>query len=350
MTNTTRHSTPKQPQLDAVTRLGAAFLLSGMSLWRRYCAIGAKQLTLAMAAALQSRDDGASLQVLLDGFKRYWMEMATVVPVAAEQFATTLDDVDDLVLPQATARQQRSYLIQDKPVMLPTRVHDASQGLAVFSVAADTAQGVLDELTPGEQEQPLFTVLRLDGKHAALAIFIVDYRVSDLGAYHELGVALFVRPAQRPAAMPGMYVIELPVNGEFTRKAGEKIWGYPKKVEDLTLNYQTDRVDCIFCRRGQAASRAVMTLSFPRMGKDSSTAIPFYSYTLKEGRPHLTIFTRSGQGEGVQVGAGAFTLDLGATDDPLVKTLTRLGLPKPPIMHGWSEHMSGEFGIPRPLV
>lgn len=53
---------------------------------------------------------------------------------------------------------------------------------------------------------------------------LVDYRRGDLGAYHEVGLALLVRRAGRT----GPYVHQLPVTQTFTMEAGRELWGLPK--------------------------------------------------------------------------------------------------------------------------
>ncbi len=125
------------------------------------------------------------------------------------------------------------------------------------------------------------------------------------------------------------------------------IWGYPKSLAELAFTYEPKRVRCQF-GRGTKGKKHVMSLTFPRGGESASTEIPFYSYTLKENVPTFTVFTRSGRGEQSVAGGEGFALELGS-DDPLAQRLRSLGLPKPPVMHGWTEHMSGAFGIPHPL-
>ena len=344
---------------EELARTGAAGYLACSDLWRRSFGIGARFLEQAARSAYRGATDGGKTEAfeptLISAYQSYLSEMAGVLPLAMERFAVALAGPMRAPLPgDEQAPPVSTYEIQGKLVGLPARIQDAAQGIALFTVPADAAQAWLDESTPvseSESAQRPFKVLWLKENQTPLAIFMVDYRVSDLGAYHEVGVALFVTPATDPAAMPGMYIMELPVNGDFTREAGEKIWGYPKSLADLQFEYRTDRVDCELRRAKKGAKGSgeeVMKLTYTRYGTGSSTKIPLYSYTLKGGVPTFTIFTRSGQGEHSVAGGEGFSVELGKTD-PLAERLRSLGLPKAPIMQAWTEHMSGNFGVPHPL-
>jgi len=236
-----------------------------------------------------------------------------------------------------------SYLIEDKPVMLPARVEDASQGLAVYLVSKQPVQQILDA-DPG---QP-FKALNLGNDRTPLAIFIVDYRQSDLGSYHELGIAFFVAPRNDPLAI-GMYIRELPVDEQLSCNAGREIWGYPKTVQSLHFVYEPGSASCALIKSG--SDRPLLAITFERGGSESSHALPSYSYTMKRGMPHRTIFTRSGLNERIRLGGAGVKLVLdnhqavasgGVWQMLQASRLTNTT----PILHAWTEHMSGEFGTP----
>ena len=118
--------------------------------------------------------------------------------------------------------------------MLPVRIRDASQGLAVYRVGRKAVQAVLDE------ECSAFRAVDLGSDDTALEVFVVDYREGDLGSHRELGVNFFVTLKSQPYQAPGMYIKELPVDRRFTFTA-RKIWGYPKTLADLEFETWTRR-------------------------------------------------------------------------------------------------------------
>jgi hypothetical protein len=101
---------------------------------------------------------------------------------------------------------------------------DASRGFAFYWVGSDLAKRLLSK------EADQFQVLELGGR-CAVSLFFVDYRESDLGAYREFGLALYVTPRHAPLAL-GTWICNLPVSDPFARDAGVKIWGYPKVCYD----------------------------------------------------------------------------------------------------------------------
>ncbi|MBI2168037.1 MAG: acetoacetate decarboxylase family protein, partial [Actinobacteria bacterium] len=125
-----------------------------------------------------------------------------------------------------------SYEIQGRPVAIPVEVRDARQWAAQFLVPADAAQAVIGDT--GLQ------VARPFPGRAMLALAVVDYRDTDLDAYHEVAVSFVVRHHDAPAVAGegellrefwsgkvGAYIHQLPVDQTFTLEAGVLIWGFP---------------------------------------------------------------------------------------------------------------------------
>lgn len=86
-----------------------------------------------------------------------------------------------------------------------------------------------------------------------VAIGCIRYHASDLGAYDEVIVAVPAVPAADTAfavsnwlnllAPPhrkrvGQYILDIPVTSEFSRVAGNELWGYPKIVAPITHEFQ----------------------------------------------------------------------------------------------------------------
>jgi hypothetical protein len=301
---------------------------------------------------------GDMVSTIVNTYKHYAAELAIVPWLAAVRFEAELASGASRGAghrPGKTlAREEKpgTFARGGKSVTLPVSVRDAKHGLAIYAVPTAAGQRSVDE------DGKHFKVVELGRGQTPLAIFIIDQRDGDLGTYGEFGIAFFVTPRDEPWAMPGWYIKTSPVNDPFSRDAGNHLWSYRKTTEyDLAFTYEDDQhVRCTLSR----GPYRVLTISLPRGGSGSSTAIPWYTYTvgngtrLPEGMPHRTIFTHTGRGERVRAGGAGVKLEPGsATEnahDRLWKLVYDLGLTENshPFLHSWTEHLSGEFGSPSP--
>ena len=64
-------------------------------------------------------------------------------------------------------------------------------------------------------------------------VALVDYVTNPWGDYNEVNLGLLAHPAGQPERA-GAFVYRMPVDQEFTMKAGNTVLGLPKTVEDLT--------------------------------------------------------------------------------------------------------------------
>ncbi len=229
-----------------------------------------------------------------------------------------------------------TYDIQGRSVSIPCLVRDASSGVAIFSVPAAAAQ----KLIPGEALE----VVEMAPGEAQLVVGFVDYRDNDLGDYNEVMIVFLVRP-RRGALQEGTYIYKLPVNQSFTCEAGSKIWGFPKTVEKIDVEYSADHATCSLRMGGQH----VFTLRVPRvaMNEAAQPDMEMVTYTYIDGVAHAVPFTSGGKGTAMAMGGDGVELTLG--DHPIAVELRGLGLPKHAMMATWTEHMSGSFGAPRPI-
>ena len=231
-------------------------------------------------------------------------------------------------------RVEDAYDIQGRTVTLPAIVRDASSGNAIFLVPAAEAQQLVGDA---------FEVVEMAPGQTQLILGFVDYRDNDLGDYNEVMIIFMVRPRGADDEPPGTFIYKLPVNQHFTCEAGCRIWGFPKSVEQIDIDYRTDRVTCALVMEGQH----VFTLTVPRgtatdpEGPDMEMA----TYTYLDG-PTVVAFTTGGAAA-VSPGADGVRLVLGP--HPLASQLRSLGLPAPAMMSTWMEHMHGSFGAPRKL-
>jgi hypothetical protein len=227
-----------------------------------------------------------------------------------------------------------TYEIAGRTVTMPVVVRDASAGTAMFEVDAAAAQALL----PGDA----FTVVESSPGRSQLALATIDYRDNDLGDYHEVGVTLFVEP--RGGGEAGTFITHLPVDQEFTCAAGRGIWGFPKTVESIALDYADDSTVTTLSMDGAL----VLRLRLPRGGSDDMPVMDMVTYSDIGGVPHATAFGQGGAGSQVLVGGDGVELELGT--HPLADRLRTLGLPDAPVvMSTWTEHMQATFATPTPL-
>lgn len=237
----------------------------------------------------------------------------------------------------------QAYAIQGREVRLPVEVRDASSGAATYLVDAGAARRLVPEA---------FEVAEVWPGRALFSLAVIDYRDNDLGAYHEVSIAFFVRrrgERRGPLATIGdflrgrlpTYIRHLPVDGSFTRDAGETIWGFPKTVQRIDWQRRPERLTCTLTMDGQHA----LTLSLPAGGARALPERPLVTYSLIAGAPHATPFTSAAEGAGFHLGGADLTLG----DHPIADELRTLGLPKKALMTMWMERMRGRFEAAAPL-
>jgi hypothetical protein len=178
-----------------------------------------------------------------------------------------------------------------------------------------------------------------------LILGFVDYRDNDLGDYHEVMIVFMVRPKGADAGTDGTFIYKLPVDQSFTCEAGIKIWGFPKSVERIDIDYAQDRATCRLVMNGQA----VFTLTVPRAlaAPDEAPDLEMLTYTYGPDGAMVVPFTTGGTGTSVVAGPDGVELTLGT--HPIADELRGLGLPAPPLLSTWTEHMRGTFGAPHVL-
>ena len=128
-------------------------------------------------------------------------------------------------------------------IALPIQYHDASMFSAMWRVDAKRAAAVVPE--------PLEPWLLFGKAIAMLCVF--DYRKTTIGPYGELGLGVLARPRgtspswaraaidMRDERDAALYVTDLPVTTKNARAAGIELWGYPKYVADMQLEFAARR-------------------------------------------------------------------------------------------------------------
>jgi hypothetical protein len=111
--------------------------------------------------------------------------------------------------------------VQGKHVDLPVRVENASIAGAAWRAPRSAVDAQLEPYglrSAGRR-----------GKGLAMLLCVVYPEEFVLGAYDEVGIGVYASPMS--GTVPGgsgLFLLELPVTGAFTREAGREIWGLPK--------------------------------------------------------------------------------------------------------------------------
>ncbi len=224
--------------------------------------------------------------------------------------------------------------VQGRTITFPMEVEELRAATVLYSVPADAATRLL----PGDA----FEVVEVAPATAQLVVAACDYVRNPWGDYDELNLGFLARPAGAPDDVMGSFVYRMPVNQAFTCEAGNKVMGFPKTVEDLSVAYTDDAVTFRLAMGGQH----VLTLTLPRAAPLGAPArVEATSYSYLDGRPYgtdLSMDMGTGMVEPLDV-----VLELG--DSPVADELRSLGLPRLPDMATWGEGLSATFHLGQPV-
>jgi hypothetical protein len=302
------------------------------------------------------------LRDMASGYVNCLGELAAIAPSVAEKAAMELTR-SDAGLARAIGDEHAGpepdgeiFEVDGKPFAMPARVLDASQGWAMFFVDTKAANDAL-----GPDVRDILSAFDAGGGRTPLMIIGVDYRNSDFGVYPELVVALTVTVKDDPAGQLFNYYLAIVVTQQFTKEAARVAWGLEKTVAPrLEVRYAADNVlFAVHNAKGKAFS-----IRFPRFGDARSSDQPTFSISRRgagsERRTYWAMTTKSGSGEGTQIG-GSVQLEFGKPGDDL-----RLGADgksvglcemlrgfdiadRLPAANGWTERQTAVFGPPRLL-
>jgi len=312
--------------------------------------------------AMASVPPVALLRGLAGGYLNCLSELATIAPSVAEKAAMDLTRRSHAYLepyirdedagPEA---EGENFEVDGKPFAMPARVLDASQGWAMYFVGTEAANRSLGAASA------FVSAFDAGGGRTPLTIIGVDYRNSDFGCYPEFVVALTVTAKSDPTGQLFTYYLAIVVTQEFTKEAARVVWGLDKIASPkLTVRYAADKVLFgLSDKKGKALS-----IRFPRFGGGRSSDLPTFSISQRgEGREKRTYWamtTKSGSGEGTQIG-GSVRLQLGVAGDGeclcgddksvcLCETLRAFDFAdRLPAANGWTERQTAVFGAPRLL-
>ncbi len=219
--------------------------------------------------------------------------------------------------------------IQGRPITFPMEVTDFDAATLVFSVPAEAAQA----LFPGDA----FEVIATDGV-AQFVLAVCDYHENPWGDYLEINLGFLARPTGAADDVLGSFVYRMPVNQAFTCQAGNEVMGFPKTVEELSVDHVDGRVTFAMTDGGQP----VLSVSFPTvapMGEAGRVETGSYSYL--NGVPHETPLAMD-LGTGLLDPADVI-IELGT--GPVADELRSLGLPKAPDFGTWGTALTATFQL-----
>lgn len=234
------------------------------------------------------------------------------------------------------------YTIQGQEVTIPVEVRDASAHTASFLVPAPAAQDLIG-YSGLEVAEPL------PGR-AVCTLAFMRYLDSDLGPYHELAVAFLVRhKGMEPASaftksaevargFLGAFIHQLPVNQEFTREAGRRIWGFPKFLADIDLDLAGPIARCTLRHGSDVGLSLEVRPGVPIPARRSAVD----AYSCGDGVLRRTAWSMTPSG--VRARPGGATLVLG--DHPIAKELRSIGLPRRAAFSTRIDHLSMQFQAP----
>jgi hypothetical protein len=342
--------------------LGEAAFRFGAEAWGQWWMIVGRsfgrEAKRLVQGAMASAPPAQLLRGLASGYVNCLSELAAIAPSVAEKTAMDLTRRSHAHLEPyigvegARLKAEDEYFeVNGKPFAMPARVLDASQGWAMYFVRTEMANRALGKANE------FVSAFDAGGGRTPLTIIGVDYRNSDFGRYPEFVVALTVTANRDPARQLFTYYLAILVTQEFTKEAARVVWGLDKMLcPELAVRYAADKVLFgLSDKQGKALS-----ISFPRFGAGRSSDMPIFSVSQRGERAYWALTTKSGSGEGTQIG-GSVKLQLGVAGGGeclcgdgksacLCETLRAFDIAdRLPAANGWTERQTAVFGPPRLL-
>lgn len=232
------------------------------------------------------------------------------------------------------------HTIAGTVLTMPVRIRKADVHTAMFSVAADDAQRLIDysglqvcEFRPGR---------------AVVTLMLARYLDGDLGRYHEFGTCVMVNPAGsdarglRALGDAAAFIHHLPVDQSFTLEAGRTIWGFPKIMADFIVHESNPF--SFEVREGGALIAGMEFghgLPVPSLGRSQVLK----TYSCADGVTREIPWEM--KNSHIRFRPGGARLRLG--EHPYAKELAALGLPKRPMVSGSVGNVEMTFGDAHPL-
>jgi len=239
---------------------------------------------------------------------------------------------------------ESNYTIDGKAISFPVIVSDASMLMNGFLVNAKAAQAML--------EGTGFQVVEMFPGKAILQLLAIDYKENHLGNYNEGAIIFPVLTPGEKKPFPffgalrrmgngtmGNFVYRMPVDQEFTTHAGRFIWGFPKWVSRIDIEFGPHIARGTFSDEDEL----VYSIAAKTGGNSASKEQRAASLAIRDGKAWKTYGTTSNSG--LTFSLGGETPKIGDSH-PLAKELRTLGLPKKPMFTVSVESTRMTFGQP----
>ena len=228
-------------------------------------------------------------------------------------------------------------------IRFPMVVEEMRSATLTFTVPIGPARGLL----PGDA----FEVLEVAPDRAMLVIALCDYVRNPWGDYDEVNLGLLVHPVGRPEAA-GAFQWRMPVDQEFTCKAGNLVMGLPKTVEDLTFDYSggpgegTVTVRLVTSDEPEGSTTLLVRLPRPSVEGVDAAVESATTYSYLDGVP-MSLGLEM-ELPPVVVDPSEVEIELG--HGALAEELRSLGLPAAADLALWGEGLGATFQVPRPIA
>ena len=239
---------------------------------------------------------------------------------------------------------ESNYTIDGTEVSFPVVVSDASMLMNGFLVNAKAAQAML--------EGTGFRVVELFPGKAILQLLAVDYKQNDLGDYNEGAIIFPVLAPGEKKPFPlfgtmkrmgngtmGNFVYRMPVDQEYTTHAGRFIWGFPKWMSRIDIEFGPSVARGTFIDEDELVYSIEAKTGGDNTPKEQRAA----SLAIRDGKAWKTYGTNNSSG--LTFSLGGKTPKIGDSH-PLAKELRTLGLPKKPMFTVSVKSTNMTFGKP----
>ena len=225
--------------------------------------------------------------------------------------------------------------IEGQVITFPMKVGSMDTATLVFSVPVAAAQSLL----PGND----FEVIEVIEGVAQMVVALCDYADNPWGDYLELNLGFLARPRGAGEDVIGSFVYRMPVDQEFTCKAGNLVMGFPKTVEDLRMSSNGGRVS--FDMYVGGALEVGFSFDEPEQSGEPST-VETVSYSYLNGEPFGTPLKM--QMGTAMIDPQTVRIELGR--GPIATELRNLGLDdKRPDFGTWGTGLSATFELGQPI-
>lgn len=246
------------------------------------------------------------------------------------------------------AYKDRVFTLEGRELGYPTRFHDGSSMMGIFSVPADIADNIIADSG--------FITARIAPGRAALSLICVHYTDTECGAYEEIAMAFFVtrHGRQKRPSVPYLstwwdilrgniasYTWCLPVSSTLSRDCGIFMWGFPKTLERIEYQREAGRAQSSW----MIDDELVFRYSVPDSGNKTAKEISPPVYSVLDDRAHVSYLTQ----RYAQVGHHGRDGILELGKHPAADKLRSLGLPKKPLIAAFNGHLEFEMSHPEAL-